>query len=83
MHINISFYFKTAHDNLDQKMLDELEQKCISRDNKDNKDNVKDFVSIMLAKMTKKYNKNKVLRAMIVYCLTYGGVEVDRYNRLT
>ena len=45
MHINISFYFKTAHDNLDQKMLDELEQKCISRDNKDNKGNVKDFVS--------------------------------------
>ena len=33
--------------------------------------------------MTKKYNKNKVLRAMIVYCLTNGGVEVDRYNRLT
>jgi hypothetical protein len=37
----------------------------------------------MYAKMNKKVNKTKVLRAMIIYRMSYGGLDQDKYDRLT
>lgn len=74
-HINVAFHISQSQRNLDYIQVYSFESMCILGETKEIPRQVE-------AKMTKQYNKNKVLRALCLLSTTQGGLSKTEFDSL-
>ena len=72
MHVNINEHLKMVENDFDVKDFAAVEGYCMTGQYASDYNL---FYDTMMAKMTKKYDKIKVIRALILMCQTNGGIK--------